>query len=471
MKEKDNDMTAECSICCEKFNATTRKEVVCGFCPQTCCRQCYKTYLSGSVNGPHCMSCKVPWNMDKMWADFPKAFIDKDLRQHMEKIIYDREKARLPETQQMIFVENQRRLYHALLNTRNVCLELGFSGEQAKVDAMIREIEERVGPEALRENHRAAAVPQVSIRTSSNFQAVRPCPKDECRGFIQKATHSCGLCGTKVCERCHMTVNGGDEHTCNKDDVESVKLMKKDCKACPSCAAICQKVDGCDQVWCMVCHKAFSWRTGEFESNVHAADYYAYMRRMKQTIPRNPADGVGLGAAAPPAANPCNPQALLNWAFVQRWLGSVVDKEMLKEVALIHRAVMHNQELRHNNADLNARFEAPNFHLNLRRSYLLNSISEDEWKRQLILNERKKERKEALQNVYNLFQQVATELLNGMARAPASTAQNMEELVKLREYCNEQFANVASRYKVNPYVINERWFLLRERKAKPVAAE
>ena len=50
-------------------------------------------------------------------------------------------------------------------------------------------------------------------------------------------------------------------------------------------------VKNCDQMWCIQCHTAFSWRTGKIEHTVHNPHYYEYLRRTGGgTIPRNPLD-------------------------------------------------------------------------------------------------------------------------------------------------------------------------------------
>jgi hypothetical protein len=81
-----------------------------------------------------------------------------------------------------------------------------------------------------------------------------------------------------------------ENHECDKNDIESVKCIKKDCKLCPGCGAQSQKIDGCPQVWCIVCKKAWNWNTGKIETgNIHSPDYYKFMRNNGLEIaPVNP---------------------------------------------------------------------------------------------------------------------------------------------------------------------------------------
>lgn len=389
--------------------------------------------------------------MDKMWSEFPKSFIDTELRKHQEKILLEREKARLPEMQHEIFVEKQTRLYNSLLVTQRVCAENGHASELSTVQKMLRTIEQRVGGVPATTGQ---LTPQM-LKKKDNFLAICPCPKEGCRGFIQKASHTCGLCSTSVCEKCRATTENGTEHTCKPEDVETVKALKKDTKPCPSCGTPLMKVDGCDQVWALCCKKAFSWRTGEFETKVHALDYLNYLRRAGRPIPR---------ADEPAAAAQCNPADIPSTLTIMNALTHAkVNGPVVEEIMSMTRGLIHNQAYVHvRYGDLVRVALDPNFHAGLRRDYLLEKITESEWQRRLLLFERKRERQEALINVYNLFMQTSRELMNEIVRAPQTASDNLQALKTLKEYCNECFANVTRRYNVTPYIIGDNFQITRK---------
>lgn len=445
-------MVKECGICCEKYNATTRKQVVCGFCPHAACRTCVRTYLLGTVNPPHCMQCKASWNMDKMWEEFPKSFIDTELRKHQEAILLEREKARLPETQHEVFVEKQTRLYNALLPTVRLCWEYGHVQQKNALQGMLRDIEQQMGGPPQRNEPKAVK--------KDNFLAICPCPKEGCRGYIQKASHMCGLCGTCVCSKCRATKEGdGADHTCKPEDVETVKALKKETKPCPSCGTPLMKVDGCDQVWALCCKKAFSWRTGEFETKVHALDYMNYLRRAGRPIPRAEGD-----VPLPCDAGELPPLLTLRNALMRQ----AKNAHVVEVLTRMHRGLMHNQQTALDKyKDLSRPPVDPNFHGTLRKQYLLGGISEDEWKRRLILFERKRERQDALANVYALFTTTARDLMNEIVRVPSKAQENVDALQTLREYCNECFASVTRRFNLSPYIIGEDLCIARKAAAAP----
>ena len=104
---------------------------------------------------------------------------------------------------------------------------------------------------------------------------VKKCPVEECRGFLDEQ-FMCGICKVSACKKCHEVKN--DEHKCNPDTVKTIDLMTKDTKACPTCHTNINKIDGCDQMWCTLCHTAFSWTTGLIEKKIHNPHYYQWLR-------------------------------------------------------------------------------------------------------------------------------------------------------------------------------------------------
>lgn len=123
---------------------------------------------------------------------------------------------------------------------------------------------------------------------------VRACPAADCRGFLSTAW-KCGLCNVWVCPDCHdiKKEQKDDSHKCDPGAIETAKLLAKEAKPCPKCAAQISKIDGCDQMWCTQCHTSFSWRTGQETKDgewIHNPHYYEWMRRNGKVIPRTPGD-------------------------------------------------------------------------------------------------------------------------------------------------------------------------------------
>lgn len=127
------------------------------------------------------------------------------------------------------------------------------------------------------------------------------CPIVECPGTIIEG--ACDVCKTRVCQTCRMCAS--DEHVCDPGVLETLKLLKKDTKPCPQCNVPIHKIDGCDQMFCVSCHIAFSWRTGRREFKIHNPHYYQWLRERGEDVPRNDNDN----------NDPCNDDTILRAAL------------------------------------------------------------------------------------------------------------------------------------------------------------
>ena len=110
------------------------------------------------------------------------------------------------------------------------------------------------------------------------------CQVDNCQGFLS-TQYKCGLCKTNTCPTCFTVKDEG--HVCNPDDVSSARLIREETKPCPTCTTRIYKIDGCDQMWCIECKTAFSWKSGEIvNGKIHNPHYYEYLRKTQGFVPR-----------------------------------------------------------------------------------------------------------------------------------------------------------------------------------------
>jgi len=253
----------ECIICYEKYNKT-RKEVKCMYCDHVACSTCYESYLLTQYNGEHCMNnnCKIN-NSVRLWTrnfindNFTKKFIKSALKKHQEEVILQKAKSRLPEAQQTVERMNQRE----------------------KLDKEIQEINKQI---AFLDLKKKQLNDQYNNTTTSNKkiqakQFIRKCGNEQCRGFLD-TKWNCGICTKNTCKECHIYKDDEENHVCKKEDVETAKMLNTECKACPTCATMIFKIDGCDQMWCTQCKTAFSWNTGIIENKIiHNPHYYEWL--------------------------------------------------------------------------------------------------------------------------------------------------------------------------------------------------
>jgi hypothetical protein len=263
---------SSCVICCESYSNAGRskhKKIACMYCQFTACSECCQTYIVNN-QASRCMNpetnadgelvCGKEWTRTFLVEQFPKVFIAKQWKNILEQIGYDSEKALLPATQSIVeeIIERER-----------------IMNEIKEVDKIISELQGR--RRHLEDEFRHVHTCNSEGR-EKNF--VRACPDGDCRGYLS-SVWKCGLCSKWTCPDCHVVkgIAQDTEHTCNPDDVETAKLLKKDTKPCPKCATGIFKIEGCDQMWCTQCHTAFSWRSGRIETHIHNPHFYEWQRR------------------------------------------------------------------------------------------------------------------------------------------------------------------------------------------------
>ncbi len=100
MEEKE-DKTS-CIVCTEHFNKITHKKIICCYCLFESCNKCVQKYILLNIQDPHCMNCKKVWNREYLDEKMSKLFINNELKNHRENILFEKEKNLLPETQENV---------------------------------------------------------------------------------------------------------------------------------------------------------------------------------------------------------------------------------------------------------------------------------------------------------------------------------------------------------------------------------
>jgi hypothetical protein len=226
------------------------------------------------------------------------------------------------------------------------------------------------------------------------------CTVEPCRGFIN-SSWVCGLCDTQFCRECHD--KKGEGHVCTPDTLATIKLLKDTTKPCPKCGVAVIKVDGCDQVFCVVpeCRTPFSWRSGKIDTSgrIHSPDYYRFIRdRNGGVVPRTDA-----------APAPCG-QVYLP-AFYTMYT------RLRHETGLW---ALHHQQVVHIQGALNGRVFPENLGdfdgEGYRKKYLRNEISETKWKDLLKRAIKSREHRYEIGKIYRLYVEVMTDYFHNLLR-------------------------------------------------------
>ena len=413
---------ADCPICAENFNCSTRKKCTCPYCKIDYCRKCVGTWLTSLVNEPHCPNdtCKKLWNREYLDTIMTKVWRNTTYCQYRENLLFDREKALLPATQPRIEAINEanrieREIISPMRDRRNL-IRIEIAKLNMEDETLRRQIWD-FSEQAIRLREGLGI-----DETKKRATFIRRCPSEGCRGFLSSAW-KCGVCELFSCSECHEVKGATRDspHTCDPGNVETAKLLAKDTKACPKCGEMITKIDGCDQMWCISCHSAFSWRTGQIISGiVHNPHYYEWQRKQNNgEAPRNIGD------------IPCG--GLLDWADIRRPIQNIIGRPFypgwLAILELAHRRINHIQNveiLTLNRDGINI-----NDNIDLRIKYLLNDIDDDEIKSQLQTREKKNEKERELRRIYETLIAAATDIFRRLSmKEKINTVENEESLIE-----------------------------------------
>jgi len=394
--------------------------------------------------------------MTKVWRDGT-------YREYREKLLMDRERALLPTTQPRIEAMNEaKRIMRETIDPMRQrrrdlqnqlrALQMEDQGIQTQIWDLTHHCERlRTG----------VGVDEAAAKQRNVF--IRRCPSEGCRGFLSSAW-KCGVCELYSCPECHDVkgVARDSPHTCDPANVETAKLIAKDTKPCPKCGEMITKIDGCDQMWCVSCHTAFSWRSGQIASGVvHNPHFYEWQRRVGGgTAPRAPGD------------IPCGGMA--EWTVVRRAICDIrTYPAWVSILELAHRRITHviNVDM----INLNRDGVNLNDNIDLRISYLLKEVSDEAMMSTLIQREKRWEKERELRRVYETLTGAATDIFRRIIAVRETAAEIppfeafrplVMELDELRKFINDALDVLRRRYNSTIHGFDTNWERLSLKKSR-----
>ena len=418
-----------CQICCENFNKTTRAVVCCVYCNYEACRSCNQTFLLG-VTIPKCMKCDKEWTRKFLGFNFTHSFLNGQYKHHREQMLFEKERAMLPGTQQHVDeVLRIRRINEEKKEIRDAMQQLS------------RRLEHLYRMELSNSDDEACAPRQF----------IKPCSVDNCRGFLS-TQWKCSLCDTWACPDCHAIIGKSKSlpHTCDPNDVETATLIKKETRPCPTCHVPIYKISGCDQMWCTMCRTAFSFTTGKIQTKIHNPHYYEWLRETKGQVPRED---------HPDAYGGCADEQQLSHRDARRIAG-VKDSYILE--IMIQNMVHLNQVEIYRLAHID--FE--DVKLSIRVKYMLNEIDEQQMKVRLQRVDKRMELARETQDVYTLLATAGTDITRRAIHDAVNGNMNIAEVVQetdnLSSYVNQMLMDIERVYKSKIGRVTSNFELVRE---------
>jgi hypothetical protein len=347
---------------------------------------CFEKYMLLAVQDPHCMHCKKIWSREFIDTQFPKKFVDNELKIHREDILFEREKNLLVQTQHNVSLLREQRHIESQIEV--------FQNQITELENKIAELE-----------YKKNSIQPFRNNPEYHNEIRIQCPMPNCRGFIENSK-KCGICDVLICIECRERQE--EEHKCNEETVESVKALERDTKRCPSCAVQIFKSSGCNQMWCTNCRTAFDWISMELVKDiVHNPHYLEY-------VEQNGADTV------------VNCQQGMMFANIEDIIRILREKGsetfVLHQIIEVYRYMIHYHQVVL--PKYPARFD-PDMNLDLRMKYLINEISEDEFKKMLQRRQKDMEKKMEYRDVGDTY----INLINDMFRIFV-VEKNTEDLIE-----------------------------------------
>ena len=118
-----------CVICCEDM----KKHIKCKLCDFSACYKCFSKYMLEGTIQPKCMKCEKPWSRKNIIDSFGQYFVTHSYKKKRENVLFELEKAMLPDTQPLAVRQKQiQEIYkNILIHEQNITF---IKRELAKVE-------------------------------------------------------------------------------------------------------------------------------------------------------------------------------------------------------------------------------------------------------------------------------------------------------------------------------------------------
>ena len=418
-----------CPICTETYTLSLRKRVVCSSCHETCCMSCAKRYILSTMQDAHCLFCFHVFSDATMRETFNKTWVHSHYKHHRENILVQREKQLLPQAQPLV------RNFRIAETCRHNIEENTDRLNQLRSEC------ERLRSQIWRDQSTLARLERTGYRDTRAEEDREKknvvqfgCPVADCRGFVEDGV--CGTCEVKVCMGCGEPTAEDDHHQCNPDTKKGFQYTIRNSKRCPKCFTNISKTDGCNQMFCVVCKTAFMYDTLEIcTSAIHNPHYFQYLRDLEVEVPRMDEEDF------------CNntpiPDSRQFAYYVQRYANThnfIFYRDYLFSFT---RNLLHIYDI--SVTRMRRRLQATD-HTDLRLHFLMNNITEEEWKTELQRREKKSNKNQSCVEIYEMACVVGGGYLWQFCRNDLSLSDLFQQVKQLQKYTNDNLESLEQKY-------------------------
>jgi hypothetical protein len=375
------------------------------------------------------MGCKKAFTREFLCSNLTATFLNTSYKSHREKVLFDNEKAMLIETQPYVAVERER--------LKHLGITADLKARRAELMTQVRMLDNHIYSEEVRFNRTRRELTGTGGNgtggTEERRKFIHKCPITNCRGFLS-TQWKCGSCDSQICNKCNEP-KPDDTHQCDPNNVANMELLKKDSRPCPECAMMIFRIEGCPMMFCTNCNTPWDWNTGrKVGGQIHNPHYYQFIRNGGQAH-RNHAD------------IPCG--GMPDYYELSRAL----DRVSVGRIVLgsVHRVAIHIRDVEVRQY----RIDPVEYNRNLRIKYLLNVISEEQFKSALQIAEKKRQKTDEFYAIYNMFVNVCSDYLREIVIRKTLVKEEFTKLVEDRlkditsliQYFNTNLELIGRQYK------------------------
>jgi hypothetical protein len=261
--------------------------------------------------------------------------------------------------------------------------------------------------------------------------------------------YKCELCETYVCKNCFEIKKERDDttHVCDETLVKMIQELLKSSKPCPKCGQGIQKLEGCKHMFCAACKTCFDWDTGKITTSNSNPEFYKWKTTQSklQSNPENNLEFCGV------KLNEEKYNSLLKKLNITT--DYLINKYNFYNISSIYNYITHIRDItmpryRINHLDQDM--------LKLRVKYLLDKISDQEWKKQILMKERKNEYNTSIHNLLELVINVCQSFIIKMCECKFNSLEDFEEawneFYNVLIYFNDNCKEITKKYSYNKYI-------------------
>ena len=283
MDDKINNI---CTLCVQE--TMSNNIIVCPFCKIDICETCFQYGITMELKNPCCIYCHKMLSLEFILSNNDTEWCQKIFIPYFENLCLEKEKMLLPDSieqyKNMLLVKDLKQQRAQLLTNKQI--ENKLKPLKKIVENYEYELKKQIQKRNVEKQKLTNEIYEldpsrenITLKKHKSETFISKCSNGDCKGFITNK-YICNICDVSLCQAC-MVVKNNNDHECDRNDIESAKLIKESSKPCPTCYVSIFKISGCNQMFCTNCHAVFDWNTMIIDNgSVHNVHYFEWVSSM-----------------------------------------------------------------------------------------------------------------------------------------------------------------------------------------------